>query len=85
MIILIQNDTIQKTRNKLRSKIKIKHWIIRAVVHIYIYVYRYFFYYYYNLVESFYHIHVYRILDEAAIYKQKAILSLRTYHSVIHG
>ena len=32
MIIVIQNDTIQKkTRNKLRSKIKIKHWIIRAV------------------------------------------------------
>ena len=27
-----QNDTIQKTRNKRRSKIK--HWIIRAVEYI---------------------------------------------------
>ena len=34
----------QKTRNKRRSKIKIKHWIIRAVVHVYVYtctLYRY--------------------------------------------
>ena len=26
-----KNDTIQKTRHLRRSKIKIKHWIIRAV------------------------------------------------------
>ena len=32
MITVRQNDTIQKkTRNKPRSKINIKHWIIRAV------------------------------------------------------
>ena len=45
MITVRQNETIQKkTRNKRRSKIKIKHWIIRAVeytttvdlVHIYL-------------------------------------------------
>ena len=36
MIIVRKNDTIQKkTRNKRRSKIKIKHWIIRAVEAIY--------------------------------------------------
>ena len=31
VITVRQNDMIQKTRNKLRSKIKIKHWIILAV------------------------------------------------------
>ena len=32
MITVRQNDTIQKTRNKRRSKIKIKHLIIRGAV-----------------------------------------------------
>ena len=31
VITVRQNGTIQKTRNKRRSKIKIKNWIIRAV------------------------------------------------------
>ena len=43
MITVRQNDMIQtKTRNKQRSKIKIKNWIIRAlckpICYIYIYI-----------------------------------------------
>ena len=39
MITVRQNDTIQKkTRNKRRSKIKIKHWILRAIEPLYIHL-----------------------------------------------